>query len=83
MQKPWERDRRYTHPNEATSKFERWIREFGGPSKLAKKLAVNDCTVGAWIRRRGSPNLATANKIITLSKGQLTIADILEGTRAW
>ncbi len=83
MQKLWVRDRRHTHPNDATSKFERWIREYGGPSKLAKSLELHECTVGAWIRRRMSPSLLTAKKILELSKGELTITDILDGTRAW
>ncbi len=81
--KPWELDKRHRHPEDATSKFERWVREFGGPYKLSQKLKVSDSAVGSWIRRRGPPNLATAIKIIELSKGKLTVDDILEGTKSW
>lgn len=80
---PWERDRRHVHPDDAQSKFERWVRLFGGPSALARQISVHEVTVGLWIGRRGSPNLATAKKILDLSDGYLSIDDIIDGTRAW
>lgn len=83
MSKTWKNDRRHKHPDDATSKFERWIREAGGPSAVAKLLDVHHVTVGAWLARKSSPSLEAATKIIELSKGKLKNQDILEGTRAW
>lgn len=81
--RPWENDRRHRHPDDARSKLERWILEMGGSGTVARLVGVHQVTVGTWLARRCSPNLEVAAKILELSKGTLTIADILEGTRAW
>lgn len=80
--KPWELDRRHRHPDEARTKFERWIYAFGGPLAVAKAIDVHQVTVSTWLGRTAVPSLAIASRLIKLSKGTLSIDDILKATRA-
>jgi hypothetical protein len=80
----WElenRDRRTRHPDDARSKFERWVLEYGGSLAVSKALGVHHITVASWIGRRGRPNIETAAKILKLAGKDLSIDDIIEGTR--
>lgn len=81
----WElenRDRRTRHPNDASSKFERWILANGGTFGVSKSIDVHQVTVCAWIARRARPNLECTAKLLKLAGKALTIEDIIEGTRA-
>lgn len=78
-----ELSRRHIHPNDAQSKFERWVRASGGPGVVSKLLGVHNVTVSVWLGRRASPNIALAKKILEQAKGELTLEDIIDGTRAW
>jgi hypothetical protein len=62
------------------SKFERWIYEFGGPKLLSLEIGVAHSAVNHWCNRKATPTLATGEKILKLSKGKLSLTDILEGT---
>lgn len=73
-------DLRKRHPNDARSKFERWVLEYGGPSKVAVAVGVSHTTVGVWLQRRASPQLGVTKKLLDLARGHLSIEDILEGT---
>lgn len=81
--KPWSGDGRHVHPDDAKSNFERWIREQNGPTAVSKLIDVHAVTIGLWLRRQATPSLPAAKKILDLANGQLTLEDILEGTRAW
>lgn len=76
-------DRRHIHPNDTMSKFERWVREAGGPGAVSKKLNVHNVTVSTWLCRRATPTAPLCASIIELAAGELTLNDIIEGTRAW
>lgn len=60
------------------SKFERWVREFGGTRKLANALGVTQPAVQHWLNGFCNPGINKAHKILELSKGKLTLADILK-----
>lgn len=62
------------------SKFEKWVRDFGGTIKLAEALGVNQSTVQHWCAGRARPGLESSSKILSLSKGRLTLKDIVDGT---
>jgi hypothetical protein len=81
VQKPI--DKRHRHPEDASSPLERWVREAGGPSAVARMLDVDRITVGSWIGRRASPSIKTAAKILEKAAGRLTLNDIVESCRAW
>lgn len=76
-------DRRHKIPDADASKFEKFVRSFGGPVALAKEMGISHVTVGTWLARTASPSLPLAAKIIELSNGELTASDIVEGTRPW
>ncbi len=80
----WElenRDLRSRHPDEARSKFERWVLSYGGTSRVAKAVGVHQVSVCAWVARRTKPHLEATAKILEIAGKDLTIADIIEGTR--
>lgn len=83
MPKLWEIDKRHRHPDDAQSKFERWILEYGGTGALALKLGVHQVTVGTWISRRAMPSLNFCVAILAEAKGRLSLTDIHEATRPW
>lgn len=79
----WElenRDKRSRHPDDARSKFERWVLEFGGSYSLSKALGVHHVTVATWIGKRSRPNMETALRILKLADGAITMDDLMEGT---
>lgn len=63
------------------SKFERWVRSYGGTKRLAKKLGVNQSTVQHWCAGRARPGLGACYKMVDLSKGEITLLDIVRATR--
>ena len=63
------------------SKFEKWVREFGGTLAVAEALNVNQTSVQHWCAGRARPGLEACSKILNLSKGELTLSDIVKGTR--
>lgn len=65
----------------ARSKFEKWVRDYGGTFALALDLEVNQSTVQHWLAGRARPGLEASSKIISLSKGVLTLKDIVDGTK--
>lgn len=75
-------DRRSRHPNEARSKFERWVLSAGGTREVSRRLGVHQVTVSTWTSRRAMPELKMAAKILKEAKGELTLDDIIEGTLA-
>jgi DNA-binding transcriptional regulator YdaS (Cro superfamily) len=63
------------------SKFEKWVRKFGGTKAVADALGVNQTSVQHWCAGRARPRLEASSKILSLSKGELTLADIVRGTK--
>lgn len=66
----------------ARSKLEKWVRANGGTAGVAEKLNVNRTTVQHWCRGYARPQLRSTGAILTLSRGQLTLSDIVSGTQA-
>lgn len=64
------------------SKFERWVRNFGGTKRLARQLGVNQSAVQHWCSGRARPRIEEAHRILRLSKNTLTLKDILDGTKS-
>jgi hypothetical protein len=64
----------------ARSKFERWVRASGGTLTVSKRLNVVQSTVQHWCAGRVKPSLQSIDKILKLSKGNLSLRDILRGT---
>ncbi len=63
------------------NKFEKWAADMGGPRKLSEMLGVTHWAVKFWLKKKGYPQVETIEKIIKLSKGRLTFADIVAGCR--
>ena len=67
------------------TKFYKWVVNQGGQSALASILDVRPQTVSAWCRGVARPRIGLALKLITLSRGHLSLNDIYRdcgGTRA-
>lgn len=62
------------------STFKDWVYAFGGTEKLSKALNVHQNSVQNWIARRSRPSLDAVLGILRLSKGELSLKDIDEGT---
>jgi len=65
---------------EQSEKFKDWVYAFGGTDKLSKALNVHQNSVQNWIARRSRPNLDAVLGILRLSKGDLSLKDIDQGT---
>lgn len=62
------------------SAFRKWVYANGGVVKVAKKLSVHEKTIYRWLNHQSQPQLKQVKKIIRLSKGKLTLNDIVKGT---
>jgi len=49
-----------------------WIDKFGGATKVGAALDLSEAAVGVWMRGHGSPEAKTIDRLIKLSKGELT-----------
>jgi hypothetical protein len=61
------------------SNFGKWVSDFGGTLALSKKLKCSQKTVQHWLAGRSQPRSHFLNAILKLSKGKLTLKDILDG----
>jgi len=61
--------------------FKAWVYAFGGTEKLSKALVVHQNSVQNWIARRARPSLDAVLGILRLSKGELSLKDIDDGTK--
>lgn len=73
-------NRRRRHADETLSKFEQWVYANGGAACVGAKLGVHEVTVFKWLRRNSMPSLPFVCRILDLSQGKITAADILEAT---
>lgn len=62
-------------------KFKKWIQSQGGPKVLAERLGLTSHAVRVWLRGAGSPTMKTAHRIVKLSRGRLTLEDIVTFSR--
>ena len=58
-------------------KFAKWIAKSGGPLTVALRLGVTETTVRYWLRGDTSPTARLMIEIVRLSKGEVTLGDIL------
>jgi len=58
------------------TKFYKWVVNQGGQTALAQILDVRPQTVSAWCRGVARPRIGLALKLITLSRGHLSLNDI-------
>lgn len=61
-------------------KFRNWIEKQGGSDRVAVALDVTSFAVRHWRDRKGYPKIETIRKIVKLSKGELTLSDVIDGT---
>lgn len=66
---------------EARSKFEDWVRKFGGTKRLSEVLGISQQTIQHWCAGRARPGVEDCYQMLQLSKGALTLKDIYEGTK--
>lgn len=59
------------------SKLAKWVEKCGGTPKVARKLGVTEQCVNVWTRCDGFPKVTTMQKIVRMSKGALTYADLM------
>lgn len=50
------------------NRLKRWVRQNGGPSKIAKDFGVTRQSVQAWMRGARRPKVITAQKLSRLSR---------------
>ena len=58
--------------------FKEWVRGFGGTRVVAKAMGKKLKTVQHWTTGYSNPKLKDAERLIKLSKGKLTLSDILD-----
>lgn len=61
--------------------FKKWVYDFG-IAELAIALGCSPRVVYRWIYGQGWPRIKQILKIVELSKGRLTIEDILKATNS-
>jgi DNA-binding phage protein len=61
-------------------KLQTWIEENGGVVVIAQKLNVKQRTIYYWIHRKVHPRVEMILKIVKLSRGALTIEDVVRST---
>jgi len=57
-----------------------WVEEYGGISKLAKRLKITDHAVRAWLRGESTPCLKNLIVIVKLSEGKLKLDQVIRET---
>ena len=57
-------------------KLQKWVKEYG-VEKLALKLGVSSFAVRYWTSRKGIPRVPIMRALVKLSKGVLTIEDVI------
>jgi hypothetical protein len=60
-------------------RFHEWIDKYGR-ANLARTLNVSGATITYWLTGATSPKSATMVKLVELSKGKITLHDILLDT---
>jgi hypothetical protein len=65
-------------PPKKETPLKKWITQHGGIVLVAKRLDVDTRTVGYWLQGYSTPRLTTLVKLMALSKGALTMNDILK-----
>lgn len=58
-------------------RFKEWIVASGGGAAVARKLGVTRQTVNIWLRGTGSPTALMMVKIVRVSRGVVSYADII------
>lgn len=61
-------------------KLRDWIVKYGGIKKVSSKLKVSDHQVRTWLRGEATPKVATIDKLIRLSKNELSFEIIFKET---
>lgn len=64
----------------ALGKFQKWLVDIGGPNVLASKLGVSNYVVNHWKRGDGWPRISIILEIVRMSKGKLSIEDVIDCT---
>lgn len=62
-------------------KLSEWISANGGRGAVARLLNVTPVAVHHWLRRQITPKITTMRKIVELSEGRVSFADIIEETK--
>jgi predicted transcriptional regulator len=60
--------------------FNEWVSERGGAFRVAELLGVTPAAVSHWVNRKAVPKTATIFRIVKLSGGKVTIAEIFAAT---
>lgn len=63
------------------TRFERWIKSCGGHEKVARILDVSTNAVYKWTERRATPRVVMMQKIVLITKGHLTLVDLVRDTQ--
>lgn len=61
--------------------FKKWVDNYGGTKRLAKKLGTTEAAVYHWLSGKGWPKVDTIRDIIKISKNELTFSDIVGPAR--
>jgi hypothetical protein len=59
------------------TKFEKWVRHFGGTKAVADALELEQTTVQHWLAGNSKPRSETAYKILGLAGKRLSLNDII------
>lgn len=55
-----------------------WITSVGGPQKASKLLKVSESAISFWLSCKKLPSSENLVKIVEVSKGRVSYADIIE-----
>lgn len=61
-------------------KFSEWVYSVGGREKAASLLGVTRPAFSYWLQGKAVPKAETMARIVKLSKGKVTIGEIVEET---
>lgn len=60
--------------------FKQWVKDYGGPDAVAKKLRVTPHAVRYWMNRTYQPRIPKILKLVALSKNKLTVESVIRDT---
>jgi len=62
-------------------KFRAWVSEKGGPAVVGRLMGKSRTAVEHWVRGHSHPKTKDLPKLIKLSRGALTLEDILNTSK--
>lgn len=62
-------------------KFQKWIKDQGGPREVARLLGTSAPTIHHWVKRKNSPKAVVMQELVKLGDGAFSWEDIVNDTK--